>query len=195
MGMNSWQSFLKGFKPACYENLNFLTSETLAKLHMYPSVDAETGFKVFFQTDDQKKQFLWKIQQNAPGSIRYERVLGEILGFPPKAVEYYTDHLERQEKDPEKETVRFRQEKVGISYCGVSFSSHISTLYENVIWLWERYKQPFQANIKATEYPSDELHMFGVDYLDYEGLQEADQQAKEILNQVRSYYSSALTHT
>jgi hypothetical protein len=137
MKMMPYHSFLMGYKPACFENLDRLDSEILEKLRRYPFHQIYDNTVIFFQNETLKDQFLQQTRNLSPKSPEFCRVLGLALGFPPKAVEFYVDYYRWQIHDRKNALTYFFSHKVGYRYIGIMFEGHIDDLFENAGWMWD----------------------------------------------------------
>ncbi|KYQ87588.1 hypothetical protein L2649_02540 [Thermoactinomyces vulgaris] len=68
-----------------------------------------------------------------------DRILGTILGFPPKAVDFYVRMMEEERKGNIEEYRRMRGRKIGLIYCGCSFVTDIEDFEINALWLLDKY--------------------------------------------------------
>jgi hypothetical protein len=130
--------FLSGIKRVCLNYPNFEKFEYMKT--NYPYIDhnlfpaLRPGILLFFQNEQLKRQTIETYLQNAdqiqPDSYEYHKVLGTILEFPPKAVEFFASG--RNETEP----------SIGIHFCGTSFSSSVDDITENVAWMWNHFPYP-----------------------------------------------------
>ena len=126
-------------------------------LERYPSMEFYLADKsnpnlelyLLFQNKRYKKQFIKeinKIRENEKknGSINYSErhmLLGNYLGFPPKAVEYFSYNKYR--------TVDGQPVNVGICFHGLTFSSYPETYEEDVQWLINTYGMSYENKRKV----------------------------------------------
>jgi hypothetical protein len=125
------EAFLKGIKPALYRAYNQGLAELFPILKEYPHLKDHTGRYLFFQTEEKKQEYVDRIQQIDLNSPEYHKMLGLLLGYPPKAVDFYV----------RKCTDRSLSEvSIGLGYSGVRCVSDVRELIENTIWLWDTYQ-------------------------------------------------------
>ncbi|SHF01461.1 hypothetical protein SAMN05444392_10679 [Seinonella peptonophila] len=123
--MNEIQSFKRGIKPAIFDQTIKRSLKNFPYLIM-DHQDLIQGY-VFFRTPKERDQQLAAWKRITTISEQHQW-LGQILGFPPKAVEHYID------PNPYKQDV-------GIHYCGITFGSNVKDVEENINWLWEKHQQ------------------------------------------------------
>lgn len=111
-------------------------------INQFPYVDKELfppleDDYIFFYDEYLKKQIYNQyLKENIhikKFSPEFNRIMGTILGYPPKAVDYYVDRM-RNEK--------LTDDSIGLYFCGVECVSGIEDLAENVEWLWKKYPYP-----------------------------------------------------
>jgi hypothetical protein len=143
------QAFLDGYKPGV---LSYTNSPFFQQLKSYPYIspfDHEEESGIFFQTDQQKREYL-ELMKDVPiefGSYQFHYNVGIALGFPEKSVKYYSEMRVLEEQTGEY-PVEEERLKVGIHWAGFSFSSYLPWLIEDVEWMWKQYNHP-----KAIECP------------------------------------------
>jgi hypothetical protein len=131
------EGFLKGIKPACFENINRLSSEELVEqLEKYPNIQTEKDIKIYFQTTDLKRAYAEQSKHLQPGSVEWVALIGHTLGYPPKAVSYYARQWENESE------IVHATKHISLNYCGVHCAGNIDDLVENVHWLWDTYNHP-----------------------------------------------------
>lgn len=142
------KAFLKGYKPAFleipHERWKTEYLEYLLENYLYVSekeYDLLSGrrFYLFFQNELVQSQFYAEIKRSRLSEKEADRILGTILGFPPKAVDFYVRMMEEKRKGHLEEYQRMRERKIGLIYCGCSFSSDIEDLEINALWLLGKY--------------------------------------------------------
>lgn len=132
-------AFLLGMKPALFGNTGSPTMmNNMDKLVHYPYItkgidlfDREDFF-LFFQNDEQKRDFLTKLKTVVPRSPEFHELLGLTLGYPPAAVRFYTAC---------KTQPHLSAYRLAIRYAGIRCVSHVDDLTENATWLWNRYTE------------------------------------------------------
>lgn len=109
-------------------------------LKNYPYIDKELfpplgGDCLFFQDEELKekiyREYLEPNKHLKKFSPEFNQIMGTILGYPPKAVEYFSN---RENRDNTKH--------IGLYFCGVQCASSLDHLVEDVQWLWETYPYP-----------------------------------------------------
>lgn len=132
-------AFLLGIRPAvyyCVEDPQFQHSRD--QLMTYPFVNKNidlydgTDFFLFFQNEDLRQKFLGQSKGVKVRSNKFHQILGETLGYPPKAVDFYVQCLDKKELE---------QLKVGMHYMGIHCSGSAGDLVENTLWLWDTYSR------------------------------------------------------
>jgi hypothetical protein len=125
------EAFLKGIKPALYRAYNRGLAELFPKLQEYPHLKDHTGRYLFFQTEEKKQEYVDRIQQIDLNSPEYHKMLGLLLGYPPKAVDFFV----------RKCTDRSLSEvSIGLGYAGIRCVCDVRELIENTKWLWDTYQ-------------------------------------------------------
>lgn len=166
------ESFLKGYKPALL--LNPRSNEDLSFLDKFPSTQVliyGMDQLLFFQDAQSKRTFQESIQGLTPDSPSYHKKVGLALGFPPKAVDFFVSTLKDKSLD---------SQKIGLSYCGFYFVSSISTLIDDVLYLWENVKVSDGCK-ETTDIDYNDVH-FSIDFNDYEKLNHAYKELKKALD-------------
>jgi hypothetical protein len=141
-------AFLKGYKPAFLEIPD--TERTTAHLDLllsnYPYVDEtehdllnSNRFYLFFQDKSIYAQFQKEIKRIAFTKAEIDRLLGVILGFPPKAIDFYVRMMTEKRNGNLEAFQRMKNRKISMIYCGCSFGSDINDFETNVRWLLDKY--------------------------------------------------------
>lgn len=146
--MRTVESFMKGYKPAFLEipdtkwttkHLEYLKENYhYVNENDYNLLDGRR-FYLFFQNEIVKALFEAEINRSDFSAKEIDRILGTVLGFPTRAVDYYVKMMDEKRKGNLAEFQRMKDRKVGLIYCGLSFSSGIKDLEVNALWLLERY--------------------------------------------------------
>lgn len=187
MRMYSYQSFLEGIKPAIYVyNEQQLSQDEQAELDTYPSISVypPLGDKgvMFFCNEELKESFLQEIRQVDLSSTDASAILGAFLGFPPKAVDFFTNR-----------DYHIRQHRatycIGVNYAGIQFAAHIDDLEDNINWLWDTYenKLPVWVSIKLLEKKSYHPEHFWIRYRNETDVLEAREFLEEIMKRNQQY--------
>jgi hypothetical protein len=90
----------------------------------------EIEYLFFFQTEAQKENFLKEIEGLWFEDVQFHVVIGQALGFPPLAVQYWVD----READE-----ALQQYHVGLYWWGIACAAHMKDVVKNVEWIWEKY--------------------------------------------------------
>jgi hypothetical protein len=182
-------SFLQGYKPSCYENIANLSAEKKDKLLQYPWFLESPEFTLFFQTELLKETFLKRTKGLDGTSPHYVKMLGDTLGYPPKATAFCADYYARRQVDATQASAYFQAVKVNMLYCGVQFMSHVDALEENSYWLWDRYQ--YESPMRLKLFLSDsKLIQLAVPYLDHKQLQYA---INECVKELQPAYINQMT--
>lgn len=134
-------AFLDGYKPALLIATSHEFFETVASTD-FPRItpfDDEEGSHIFFQTEEQKEDYQKRIKGVELRSYEFNMIVGEALGFPKKSIEYFSGMRALEDKIghyPEEE----RQTKIGVTWAGFFFSSHVDFVKDEVQWLFDTYK-------------------------------------------------------
>ncbi|RAL25705.1 hypothetical protein [Thermoflavimicrobium daqui] len=147
------EAFLMGIKPAL---LTTERNERFNELLNYPSFtdfspvrfdyERKMHFKgwMFFQTNQQRLEVLKQIKEQGIISIKSleaRRLMGLILGYPPKAVDSFIRRLKLKKENLEEH--KEKESRVAImEYCGCGFVCYIEDILECSKWLWQRYPYP-----------------------------------------------------
>lgn len=151
--MHDVDAFLTGMKPALYGNTGSPTlMKHLDKLLPYPCVtdgiDIFDGkdFFLFFQNDTLKQDFLSRLAHVKSRSPQFHQLLGETLGYPPLAAQFYAACQENEQ---------YYDYSIGILYGGIRCVSHVDDLATNCMWLWDRYTddKDLRIQIYGNHYP------------------------------------------
>jgi hypothetical protein len=134
--------FLFGIKKVVSSSPIWSKYEILKK--QFPSVShdefplLEKDEYLFFQTQELRDSIYNEILKpnchiklQSPESAR---VFGTVLGYPPKAIEFFVSQPGEKKEDEKK--------KIGIRYCGVECAASLDDLVDDVSWLWEQYPYP-----------------------------------------------------
>lgn len=117
-----------------FEELYFDGYPYITKKQFHALEDHEV---IFFQNEHLRQQALDQyIRCNEDCerfSPTFHRIVGTILGFPPRAVDFFVQY----QHDP-----RLKRYRIGMKYCGVECIGSICDLADNAAWLWERYPYP-----------------------------------------------------
>ncbi|MCH5584212.1 hypothetical protein MK805_04420 [Shimazuella sp. AN120528] len=136
--MKDLEFFLKGYKPSYYntELDEEFTKHLPELMKSYPYIDKgielmdDVQYYLFFQNDDLKMEFEDKMKGVLVRSPEFHEILGNALGYPPKAVRFYG----QAQRD-----TSLKKKKVGLHYASISCSSSIDDIVENAFWLWNTY--------------------------------------------------------
>lgn len=181
------EAFLKGIKPAVYGNSNsHYFMQHLDQLKQYPyttdKIDLFDGadFYLFFQTEQQKDDFLTVVNNLKPRSIAFHGLLGRTLGYPPRSVEFFIEKERLREVREQEGLKKLKQMSVTIYYCGCSPASHISDMIANVEWFWQRYnyEDTIQIGMLHEGIWKRDIH---IPFLDTEALNQVYQMVRERL--------------
>ncbi|WP_044640537.1 hypothetical protein [Risungbinella massiliensis] len=191
--MMPYESFLQGIKPACFEVITWLKPEVLGQLEKYPYHYRNENEAIFFQNEAMKYTFIQETEGLSIKNPLYQKILGNTLGFPPKAVDFYSHYYGWQLTDREEAERYFFTHKVGFRHMGVMCEGHIEDIEENAKWLWARYPSDIPLVIKAIQKPDNDLLTFPVDNGDFSGLQEAKQKVQAVLDHNKQVMAPVLT--
>jgi hypothetical protein len=134
-------AFLDGYKPALLISPRNQLFETVVASH-FPRItpfDDELGSHIFFQTEEQKKDYQKRIKGIELRSYEFNMLVGEVLGFPMKSVEYFSK-MRALEDEIGYYSEEESQTKVGVAWAGFFFSSHIDFVEQEIKWLFDTYQ-------------------------------------------------------
>ncbi|PRZ12315.1 hypothetical protein CLV36_11581 [Laceyella sediminis] len=146
--MRTVDAFLKGYKPAFLEipHTKFTTEKLDLLLSKYPYVDEKAYdllngnvFYLFFQNQSVYARFQTEIERISFTKGEIDRLLGDILGFPPKAIDFYIRMMTEKRNGNIDAFQRMKNRKIGMIYCGCSFGSDVNDFVENALWLLDKY--------------------------------------------------------
>jgi hypothetical protein len=133
--MNAYEAFLNRCKPSFFCANEYEPTEYNHLLSCgYPFVDVRPGIAtLFFQNEELKEEFLIKSRDLDFDEPEFKKVLGEALGYPPVAAQYYADWM--QDRSVEKY-------HVDVQYAGRRFAGHIDDAESIAQWLWSNVPIP-----------------------------------------------------
>lgn len=166
------KAFLKGYKPGFTFTPHCIPSYydhiDIEKLVTYPCIKGirphNKTSDIYFQNEDLKRSFQLKIKGLDHNEPEFHRILGESLGFPPLAVDFFCRELKGL-TDP--------KNRIGIEYNGINFIGSIDTLMDCVEWLWDRYPQQYFRERDLELIYGRPLNVFRVDYKNKDKLESA----------------------
>lgn len=167
------KAFLSGHKPAFLYNQKekpwFYEEDEVQALKKYPLVQVDVELAqnqtLYFQCEQERRDFIQRTQDLIMNSPSWLRELGLVLGYPPKAVDFYV----ALKQDPALES-----QAVGIHFNGIGCTGNIDII-ENVCWLWERYPSSwFQQDVEI----SYKKGWYTIPYGDLVTLKRVEQQIK-----------------
>lgn len=152
MGITSVEAFYRGFKPAYFataKEQKFISVIYPSIIKEYPYVTREvqlikdTDCYLFFQNEQQKLKFIHQVSGLTPTDPAFHWVLGHTLGYSPTAVEFYVKKIQANAEEHN----WLNQLSVSLTHCGQTFSTHIDSMVDDAIWLWNTYpwKEPLQV--------------------------------------------------
>ncbi|RAL22560.1 hypothetical protein [Thermoflavimicrobium daqui] len=184
--LSSYEAFLEGVKPATYVNLDIIVRpELIPNLMEYANFNESDNFWMFFRDEEMKTQFLNQYSNLSHNDPERERILGLTLGYPPKAVDFYTYYYEWQQREREEAKHWYFTHKVGMKYHGIMFTSHIDDLKENAQWLWDTYQIEEDTYIKVVRMPDRKREEFPVAFRNLADLVDAKEKVQRILDHNR----------
>lgn len=135
------EAFLEGYKPAVVAITNNKYFKELLKYPHVTPVNDNPHTYIFFQNEELKDSYTTKMMgiKWDFGSYECHYHLGIALGFPERSVRAYADWRvaeERLGKYPEEE----EKQSIGISWAGFSFTSYLDFIEQEVLWMWQTYK-------------------------------------------------------
>jgi hypothetical protein len=164
--------FLLGHKPALFvlekEKAAYLCKDyPFVSSNEFPAIPA--GSLIFFQTKKQREDCIAKYQMQLITTYgeEYHRCLGEMLGLPPLAINYFLrrNELDKKIKDAKtdadelvQEWIKLNKNRALLDYCGVRFSLNIAELHEVVTWMWDTYGD-VKLDIVEVEYQRQPFHL------------------------------------
>lgn len=151
-------AFLAGYKPALDVRPNFRYFDYLKENYSYIDEQDKYQNHLFFQTTQQKDEFLSKIENIDHNAMNpdYAKELGIALGYPQQFVDYFVWYIKEEMKKIQESTLE--SGKIGIKYAGIDFASHIDLLIDEVHWLWDTYDHPFARECMSFVRANDDLY-------------------------------------
>lgn len=140
------ESFLIGMKPAHYGNKGCpSTMKHIEKLKVYPYITdginiSDDEYFLFFQNEELKQGFVNRLAHVKAKSPQFHQLLGETLGYPPLATQFYAACRENKQN---------YDYSIGLMYGGVRCINHIDDLTKNAVWLWDRYTDDVDLRIQV----------------------------------------------
>lgn len=154
------ESFLAGIKPSCYENLSRLKPDVLEKLEKFPRFSLYPGYDIFFRDEESRDSFAAAIENLPRDGADFNRILGETLGYPPLAVDFFAKKVSGEISREE-----FTARKVSVHHAGVSCIGDVRDIVDNIRWLWSRY--PCDGISRVQTYYDDDLQVYAIPYGDH----------------------------
>ncbi|SEM68603.1 hypothetical protein [Lihuaxuella thermophila] len=172
------EAFLTGIKPS----LLLSTAHPLfEKVLAYPSLEIDLiddrPQYLFFHTEKERACFAKRVDPLSHRSPAFHRELGLVLGYPPKAVEFYVRKKECQDQCNWHDLQLLKAKIAGLHYAGIGCNSNVDDLWDNAHWLWNTYRQDEILNIRV------DAKLLPVKYRDENDLMKVIQQAKRTLEQ------------
>ncbi|MFC7441415.1 hypothetical protein [Laceyella putida] len=123
--------FASGIKPAYISDESESGFQDL--IEKYPYIYLNQRNVMFFKSEELKNNFVTRLDLVEPGSHEYHRIIGEMLGYPPQAVDFFT----RCQEQPE-----LRAKKAAFRYCGIYFVGNVEQALDICYWLWKNVRIP-----------------------------------------------------
>lgn len=131
--------FINGIKRTCINYPDFSKFELMQERYPYINKNDFESLGdnyLFFQTEELKKEMYHKyIKGNehvALESPEHHWIIGNILEYPPKAIEFFIKG--GIDKSPDR--------AIGMQYCGNYITADIFDLEDNAKWLWRKFPYP-----------------------------------------------------
>lgn len=147
MQYNGYDAFVKGYRSAflctpeyCEEGYRFLLSQNTPHIEQNERIVFEDGDILdvqhvwFFRDETTRQAFIEqsaKIEPRSESDIRYT---GEILGYPPMAIDFF---LANRSGD-------WYKDSAGYEYHGITFAGHIDHQQAIAEWLWNNVPAPIK---------------------------------------------------
>ncbi|WP_028778198.1 hypothetical protein [Shimazuella kribbensis] len=188
----SEQAFIMGMKPAVMTNDRYKMIHYLKDKYPFFTLQKRPNCNeyIFFQDKSKKEHFLDQMDKKPnPQNPEHIRALGLILGFPPKAVDYFVRlHFATSDKPI------LASQNVGLYYCGIHCASSVDSLLDDVLWLWDKYPYPEIDTLQIRYHRGSIEQLCKLDYENVKSLQFFQKLLKmtiELENQ--QLYTPALT--
>jgi hypothetical protein len=146
-------AFMFGYKPTCTSQKgNPRLKPWLDRLleagypYVYPHNILGDGY-IFFHSEKEKQDYIDLMEGIRINSTEYVRNLGQVLGFPPNSIQFFTNMWQMEEEG--KNVDDLENQSIGVNMSGIMFSAHIPHLLEDITWMWHRYNQT-----KSKQYPT-----------------------------------------
>ncbi|MFC7443499.1 hypothetical protein [Laceyella putida] len=139
--MNEIISFKNGIKPSLLlEESQPGFDEMLSFPHV--SIHLLEGARqcLFFPDEREKMNWMQRTASLSHTTPAFHKELGLVLGYPPKAVDFFVRRIQCQKEGHLEELERLKAKRVGLHYAGISCNGNVDDLIENVYWLWDTYE-------------------------------------------------------
>lgn len=174
------KSFLHGYKPAFifipHHIPPYYESEDVKRLLTFPCIPQikphDKPQDIYFQNEELKQTFQDKTKELDHNSPEFHRILGETLGYPPLAVNFYVKHLQN--------LVDWNR-KVGFEYNGINFVGSFDTLIECTQWLWKHYPQQYFREREMILSYGKPSKRFKIAYKDINNLKSVHEQIRQLI--------------
>lgn len=176
------KAFLHGYKPALTFTPHYIPPfyhpEDVKRLLTYPCIKGiqphNKTADIYFQNEELKQSFQLRTKGFDHNEPEFHRILGETLGFPPLAADYFAKELQG---------LTDRSKRIGIEYNGINFIGSIDIMVECVKWLWDRYPQQYFRERDLEINYGRPLNVFQVDYNNVDKLRFIHEQISQLIKQ------------
>jgi hypothetical protein len=80
-----------------------------------------------------RNEFIDHIQTVEQNSPEYHRIIGECLGYPPQAVNFFVKCMTKPE---------LREKRGHFHYAGMNFAANVEQILDIAYWLWKNIRIP-----------------------------------------------------
>lgn len=138
--MTGYESFLQGIKPAFLATHMYEQKEIdhLKRLgYPYYFQDHEYGGStIFFSDEAMRDRYISELNGIELHSREETIITGKVLGFPPKACEFFANAWGSE---------LFDKKRAGFRYNGIEFAGNIDDTESICQWLWSNVPAPLAA--------------------------------------------------
>lgn len=144
MGYSGFDAFVKGYRSTflcvpklCEEGYQYLMSQNTPYIEQREHIvfdDGDTFEKHivwFFKDESLRQTFVTQSAQVEAGLKTESQFTGEMLGYPPMAIDFFTDQSEDKKVN-----------QAFFEYHGITFAGHINDQQAIAEWLWENVPAP-----------------------------------------------------
>lgn len=133
--MNGYEAFCKGYRSAylCFPQYETDAYQQLLTQNL-PSLQLNESEVLFFANDQLCQEYIQKSSKLEPESDEHHRLMGEVLNYPPMAVEFFLQPFDDE----------YKKNKATYEYYDIRFAGHVDDQQVIAEWLWSNVPAPIQ---------------------------------------------------